>query len=173
MGDLTQHELKSLLRYEPDTGNFIRLTKVSNRVNVGDVAGGIQNSGYISIKVSGKYYRAHRLAWLYTHGMWPNEMLDHINGDKADNRLCNLRECSRVQNGRNQKLSHVNTSGFKGVCWHKASNKWMACIGINKKQKHLGLYYTAEDAAIAYDTAAREMYGEFAKTNFPKPEGKL
>src|SRR3990167_296143 len=94
--------------------------------------------------------------------------VDHINGNPLDNRKSNIRICTRQQNMRNVKLSTKNTSGYKGVSWSAIGKKWMAYISYgNKKTKYLGYYTDKKDAAYAYDSAAKVMFGEFAKLNFP------
>lgn len=91
---------------------------------------------------------------------------DHINGDKLDNRKSNLRICFQGQNSCNKKRQSNNTSGFIGVSWHSGAEKWMASVCIKKKTIYLGLFKSAEDAAVARDAAAKKMYGEFARLNF-------
>lgn len=93
-------------------------------------------------------------------------MVDHINGDTLDNRISNLRLCNNTQNQRNQKLNKANSSGYKGVSWHKTNKRWMARIKISGKLKYLGYFEFVEDAAKAYDVAAKEHFGEFANLNF-------
>jgi hypothetical protein len=95
--------------------------------------------------------------------------VDHRNGDGLDNQRSNLRTATGSQNGANMRRPKNNTSGFKGVSWHKVNRRWTARIGIASKIHHIGCYDTAEDAARAYDVAAREQYGEFAALNFPLP----
>jgi hypothetical protein len=92
----------------------------------------------------------------------PTHLLDHINGSKSDNRLSNLREATKAQNGANTRLSVNNSSGYKGVRWHTAAKKWVAKIKINYKSIHLGLFTDIEDAAAAYQAAALKYFGEFA-----------
>jgi hypothetical protein len=92
--------------------------------------------------------------------------VDHVNGDKLDNRRSNLRLCSRQQNARNQKKTSINKSGYRGVFWHSKAKKWCVQISVNKKNKHVGLFENLKDAARAYDSAARVFHGVFAKTNF-------
>lgn len=89
---------------------------------------------------------------------------DHMNGDGLDNRRCNLRLASKVENGMNAKRGDRNSSGFKGVSWHKPARKWQARISVNRKQLHLGLYLSAEDAHAAYARASAELHGEFGRT---------
>lgn len=96
-----------------------------------------------------------------------SEDVDHKDHDGLNNRRNNLRSCVQAQNGCNRGAPKTNTSGFKGVCFNKEAGKWQANIQSNKKQNHLGLYATREDAARAYDAAARELHGEFAFQNFP------
>src|SRR5690606_34614864 len=101
---LTQQRLKELLYYDPETGIFTRLVGRSGpRARAGDVAGSDNGKGYIRIYVDGRPYKAHRLAWFYMHGEWPEE-IDHRNGERADNRLSNLRPVTRQQNNLNQSI---------------------------------------------------------------------
>jgi HNH endonuclease/AP2 domain len=93
------------------------------------------------------------------------EQVDHINHDALDNRKENLRVCSSSQNHANQRMRVNNTSGFKGVSWNNARGKWRASLGADGKTRHIGLFTTALEAAIAYDTEARKTFGEFALTN--------
>lgn len=96
------------------------------------------------------------------------QQVDHINGNKLDNRKSNLRICSHSENLRNQRKPKDNKSGFKGVSWHKGAKRWCAEIRSNGKRHHLGYFDTAEDAAKAYDIAATLIHGDYARLNFPK-----
>ena len=96
---------------------------------------------------------------------WP--LVDHANGNGLDNRRSNLRHASIAQNSQNRRPPAGSSSPYKGVCWNKASRKWQAGIKIDGRSRYLGLYLSEEDAALAYDKAAREAYGEFAYLNFP------
>ena len=145
---LTQDRLKKVLSYNPDSGKFIRRIS-KNQIKIGSVAGYLHHTGYIQIRVDGKQYQAHRLAWLYIHGYFPENQIDHKNGIRDDNRITNLREVSMVCNMQNQKTRSTNTSGFPGVGWNKQSQKWIAHIRIQGKLLHLGLYETALNAALA------------------------
>lgn len=160
---LTQLELKAQLNYNINTGIFTRLliNKFSPQ-KVGNVAGTILNDGYIAIMVNSKVYKAHRLAWLYVYGYFP-EIVDHVNGNPSDNRIANLREATHQQNMCNSKLRKNNTSGIKGVSWHKKSQKWHAQIQFNKIKKHIGYFDSLEDAKKSIQEARKIYHGKFAK----------
>jgi hypothetical protein len=158
---LTQQYLFDVLRYDKDTGEFFRLKKTSNRIRVGEVAGTLLQDGYISISVSAKCYRAHRLAWFYMKGEWPVEQIDHINKNREDNRWCNLRLASPSQNRRNASKRSDNTSGYKGVA--KNGKRWRAYAGT--PPHHIGNYDTAKEAAMAYNNYVANTFGVFAAPN--------
>ncbi|WP_165791764.1 HNH endonuclease [Thalassospira marina] len=162
---LTQEHLKEVLQYDLSTGIFTWAHPTSRRISVGDIAGSIKTSGHRQIQIDRSRYAAHRLAFLWVLGRWPNKEVDHVNGVKDDNRWSNLREATRQQNMRNRPMSSANSSGFKGVYRDPSSNKWVAAIGINKTPKYLGAYESKIDAAKAYDKAASDIFGEYAKTN--------
>ena len=161
-GDITQDELKRILDYNPETGLFRWKERVARRAQVGSVAGGTNCKGYRVIRINRKDYKAHRLAWLYMFGHFPENDTDHINGDKADNRIINLRKATRSENEANKGKPITNTSGYKGVSWHKADKKWMAYIKVNKKQKNLGSFNCPIEAHEVYKTAANQLHKEFA-----------
>lgn len=165
MADLTQKYLKTVLDYDPETGCFIRLVTTAKNVKIGDIAGCLSPIGYRMIGIDGRLYYAHRLTFLYMTGRFPKDHIDHINQKKNDNRWVNLRECTPSQNQANVGLPRNNTSGFKGVCWHKGSNKWMARIIIKRKSLHLGIFKSKGDAARAYNAKALELFGGFAQLN--------
>jgi hypothetical protein len=166
LGIITAERLRQLLHYDPDTGV---LTWLINRrgynggVRIGDVAGWISTKGYRKIRIDGREYRAARLAWLYMAGEWPKAEIDHIDGDRADDRFCNLREATASQNLANAPMRADNTSGFKGVSWCKRAGKWRAHIKINGKSRTLGRFATPERAFIAYMLEAWKHYGDFAR----------
>jgi len=111
--------------------------------------------------------KAHRLAWAHYYGVWPTKRLDHIDGNSANNAIANLRECTMSQNLGNAKKRADNTSGYKGVYrsnYRKHQNKpWTAEIRIDGKKRHIGRYKTPADAHVAYLTAAKKLFGEFAR----------
>lgn len=161
---LTQSELKSGLRYNKTTGQFVRLVSGKGPNNQKGTIAGTQSHprGYVQISVKSKTYYAHRLAWFYIHGYMPEE-IDHVNGDTSDNRLQNLRECSKSQNMQNLKRAgnSKNKSGHIGVC--KIRGKWRAAIRYttadNKRTKlTIGEYGSIKEAVAAYNAAKRLLH---------------
>lgn len=161
--ELTAEYLRSILDYYADTGIFKSKIR-RGTLDIGDIAGSITSNGYIDILINYKHYKAHRLAWLGMTGEWPKSQIDHINGIRTDNRFINLREATNGQNKLNTKIPKNNTSGAKGVVFRKDRNYFEAKIKINNQYKHLGTFKTLEEAAKAYNDAAREYAGEFAKS---------
>lgn len=161
---ITQARLKELLHYDPDTGVFTRLGiagRNGSTRSVGSVAGSVSKStGYVRITVDYQEYLAHRLAWLYMTGEWPDLKIDHKNTVKTDNRWLNLRKATDTQNAANRKAKATSATGLKGVT--PESGKWRAEIKVGGKSKRLGLYSTPELAAKAYADAASKIHGEFA-----------
>jgi hypothetical protein len=159
--ELTSEELRRLLHYDPETGVFRWKCQPCNRVKIGQEAGTGSN-GYSLIRISGKCFKAHRLAWLYMTGEWPKEFIDHINGVRSDNRFANLREATQAENKRNIGKLRNNTSGFKGVYFNKLFNRWQARVMAAGKSIYLGSFMTPEEAHTAYCDGARRYHEEFA-----------
>ncbi len=159
-------DVRQTLSYDPTTGIFRWLVVSRYRPGLkGSVAGTVNHGrGYRVIETNNVLCLAHRLAWVWVHNRLPYRKLDHINGHRDDNRIINLREVTDFQNATNKASRGERLSGFKGVS-RRACGTWRANICSNRKQTSLGTYTTAEDAARAYDVAARELFGEFAKTN--------
>jgi hypothetical protein len=158
---LSAERLREVVKYAPETGLF------HWRISQGGAGAGVQagtsrEDGYRIIRIDGMRYFAHRLAWLYVHGEHPTAEIDHKNGNPSDNRIANLRPCSRAENARNVPMRR-NRSGFKGV--FRCRGKWKAQITVNGKKLHIGVFSTPQKAAEAYDEAARLHHGEFARTN--------
>lgn len=163
MPSITASELRALLSYDPVLGTMCWLNDRAPKFRAGDRAGTQCPRGYRMIKVNLRTYKEHRLVWLYMTGEWPPHEIDHINGDKSDNRWCNLRAATRSQNRCNVRRYRNNTSGSKGVYWLKKNKKWAAQISIDQKQTHLGLFASREAAVAAYEEAALKHHGAFAR----------
>jgi hypothetical protein len=145
---LTQDTLKRRLRYWPETGIFTR-QHYAGSAKFGDPAAKVHTDGYLRICVLGNRYYAHRLVWLYVYGCWPTHQIDHINGDRADNRLQNLREIAGAVNMQNQRKAHKGSStGLLGVTARRG--KFVAQIQHNGVNRSLGTYSTAEEAHAVY-----------------------
>ena len=143
---ITQSDLKNLFRYRDD-GSLIRTVPTSNRVKAGDVAGTKDKDGYIVINLRGKQRKAHHLVWLYHYGYMP-KMIDHINRNKSDNRIENLRLTNKSLNAFNSKIQSNNTSGCKGVSYIRKSNRWESAIKINGKKIILGYFKCLNEAVF-------------------------
>jgi len=147
------------LIYCPNTGAFYRLSNPSIEIK------NISQQGYINFKYKGKKYLAHRIAWFIHTGKWPKNEIDHINGNRSDNRIANLRDVDRRTNVHNQRNPQKgNKSGFLGVFWNKQRNNWVAKICSHKKTKFLGGYATAYEAHLAY-LDAKKIYHPSAPVN--------
>lgn len=145
----TLEQVAKKLRYECQTGLIYWTTRPCPNVFPGDVAGTKKSNGYLQICIDGQLYKAHRLAWLLHYGEWPKENIDHINGDRSDNRISNLRDVDQFINMQNQrKGSSRNKSGLLGVSPWKG--RWKAEIFVSGKKKYLGLFDTANEAHAAY-----------------------
>jgi hypothetical protein len=158
LSELSFDESRRLFDYFPDTGEIRR--KVSmGRSRMGSLAGSKNSDGYLQIKVFYRTYKIHRLAWLMFYGKWPDGEIDHINGDRTDNRIVNLRDVPKSVNQQNQMKPQVtNTSGYLGVSWHKKDCKWRVSIRVSGKPKHLGFFATPEEAHAAYVKAKRQFH---------------
>lgn len=158
--NLSWDRLYEVIEYNPDTGEFTNKISGIRRIK-GSRAGSITSHGYYNITIDNMVFRAHRLAWFYSFKEWPIGIIDHIDQDKLNNRLDNLREATETKNKYNTKIQSNNTSGFRGVSFDTHSGKYKASIRINRVLKNLGRYNTAEEAAVAYNTAAKEIQQEF------------
>lgn len=172
--------LRQLLRYEPETGKLFWRERTPdmfvgsemwpadaqcrrwNTRFANQEAMATLNGGYKHGAIARRNYQAHRVIWALVYGEWPATDIDHINGDKSDNRLVNLRKATRPENMRNRGKTASNTSGFKGVTWAASLGCWKAQIKANYRSHHLGYFADPKDAHQAYLTAAARLHGEFA-----------
>ena len=157
------NDLISLFRYDAGTGDIFWLANGRGRIKK-KAAGTVCKNGYIGICINGKRIYAHQIAWAIHHGKWSELQIDHINLNKLDNRIANLREATNSQNGKNLPIKSNNTSGFTGVCWDKLNNKWRAIIKVDHKQINLGRYVNIDDAIIARKSAEIKYFGEYARS---------
>jgi hypothetical protein len=158
---VSRARLRELLHYDAKTGEFHWL-KPRGRIRAGAVAGTLDSQGYRRIIINGRIYRAHHLAWFYMKGKWCPLVMDHRDGDPANNRWNNLRSATRSQNSANRRLHRNNACGLKGVSAY--GRRWCATICKNGRIRHLGIFPTPQAAHAAYVAAARELFGEFART---------
>lgn len=165
---ISQKRIQELFDYDQETGYVInRVTRCPTALK-GDRAGTVGVKGYRQVYLSGTIYYEHRLVWFYVHGYWPIQ-IDHINGDRSDNRLANLREVTQSQNNANSDRSK-DASRLRGAYWIPERHKWRADIQIDGQTKYLGYFGTAEAAHSAYLAAAETIYGEHAYHNRPTSE---
>ena len=163
--------LRKLLRYEPDTGKLFWKVRPEGRPEWNARYAGKEamtardTGGYPYGQIYKRPHRAHRVIWAIVTGAWPKADIDHINGDRSDNRIENLREATRSQNCHNSGLQARNTSGFKGVHFDKRSGRWRSKIMHCGRETHLGLYETPQEAHAAYSDAASRLHGEFSRTS--------
>jgi hypothetical protein len=155
---VTQQQLKDVLNYNPATGIFTWAKTRSSRSKMGKIAGTKSNrDGRIYIRINNIRYTSYRLAWLYVYGYWPIKYIDHINGIKDDNRICNLREATHSENLQNQPSVKANGK-LLGTYYNKNSKKWHSQITKNKKQYHLGSFNTEQEAHQAYLAAKIKLH---------------
>jgi hypothetical protein len=157
---LSLKRLKEVLRYEYETGLFYWLIS-TGRVSKDQIAGSTKDSGYILIRIDGIRYPAHRLAWFYCFEEGPIDLIDHIDRNRSNNKLDNLREATMSENMRNTDLAPTNSSGFRGVSYVKSNGKFLAQIKINGINTNLGHYTTPEEASIVYWTKVDELQDKF------------
>lgn len=159
---LTWDRINEFLEVYPDSGHFVWKVWRGGSAKPGTLAGTTNSSEYPIIKIDGRFYLSHRLMWFYVHKRWPEQDIDHINLDKADNRIENLREASRSQNIANGRVRRDSQSGVRGV--KKMGNRFGAFVRKDGVQNYLGCYATPEEAGAVYAEHAKRLFGEFART---------
>lgn len=169
---ITHIELLERLLYDPLIGIFVYRKKLhgkyANNYNgkfAGKKAGYVTEKGYYVINLSGRYYSCSRLVWFYITGSWPPSLIDHINGNRADNRFENLRLATPSQNSQNRKIASRNTSGVTGVSFNPKYTNWHARIMVQSRSIHLGFFDTFEQAAAVRKTAEAHYFAEFMRTD--------
>ena len=172
-------DFNKLLSYQPQTGLLFWLPRTAsdfgfascrqstvdswNDRNSGRPAfRTVDRDGYLRGEIRGRKYRAHRVIWQMVYGDWPDGQIDHVNGDRADNRIANLRAATNAENQWNTRVRSDSTSGVKGVTWNKQRSKWQARIEVSGRRIHIGLFDDLRAASIARDAAARRLHGAFA-----------
>jgi hypothetical protein len=162
--------LRKMLRYEPETGKLFwkqssdRKKEWNTRYSGKEAFTRPHRMGYLQGTIFNRTYLAHRVIWTIVNGRWPEKHIDHIDGDKTNNKIKNLREATISQNLCNRGANSNGTSGYKGVSFHKKNLNWCAYITLNRKRKFLGSFDTPQKAHKAYCEAALKMHGDFAKT---------
>jgi len=160
------NELSAVLSYCPLSGYFTWKSFRGGKARAGSLAGAIDSKGYVQIKINGKLYLAHRLAWFYASGQWPDSHIDHIDRNPKNNAIANLRLCSHAENHQNIDVRSDNSSGVTGVSWIKKSQKWLAYINRNGVRHRIGLFASIDSAVAARLEAKRQIH-----TFHPKQSG--
>lgn len=158
--DLTAERVRELFDYNPDTG-ILTARRTGKKRYAGDAVGcraiSTQGRETIVISIDGYLYLAHRVIWLYVHGVWPTYTIDHINCVPTDNRIDNLRDVTQLENSRNKPMSKGNKSGIVGVSWRESKKKWRAYVTVLRKQTHLGYFDNVADAISARQDAINRI----------------
>lgn len=155
---ITHRRLSELLRYDPVTGQFIRLITVSPNAVSGSIVGYPTKKGYLKVYLDGRHYGLHNLAWFYMYRVWPADQIDHKDLDKTNNKIDNLREADNSHNKANSRLYKNNSTGYKNIRLHRPNGRFQA---FGQGKKSLGYYATAEEAAQVAADYAKNIYGEF------------
>lgn len=155
----SKEELDELFVYKD--GMLFWRHGLDNQVNAGDEAGGVNTCGYVSVSIKDRKYPVHRLIWVM-HENEPVEFIDHINRDRRDNRIENLRAATNAENTRNAGIRKDNTSGVKGVSWRRQNRKWSGKVCFQGQQYHAGYFETKEECAKAVQELRNRLHGEFA-----------
>jgi hypothetical protein len=151
-------ELLKLVHFDSTTGAFTWKVKTCSKVIPGKEAGGLNSHGYRQIKINRTFFYGHRLAWFYVYGQWPEQEIDHINGNPSDNRIVNLRLATRTQNNQNKLARVDNSLGIRGVYKRKDTGKFKAEIRVNKRLISLGCFDSINDAELARKCAEQKYF---------------
>lgn len=149
------NNIKSVLNYEKETGVFTWAVYRNHKALKGGIPGRLDRDGYLMITVFKKEYSASRLAWAFVNGKFPDEQIDHINGNKLDNRIENLRACTQAQNQQNK--------ASVGVSFNKSNNKWQAQIKKERKNYYIGCFADKDAAIEAYRKKSVDLFGEYSR----------
>lgn len=171
MNEVSIHLLRHEFRYNPTTGLLTNRVNRSRCALIGEEAGKLSSRGYRQVGIRGALYSVHRVAWAIHFGYWPTRLIDHINGVRDDNRISNLRLANFEESSRNRRASRRNTSGAKGVTFHKQTGRWQAQIGCGGRNHYLGLFNTVDLAQQAYERAAKRLHGEFSNLSLQTEGG--
>ena len=158
---VNQELLKKLFHYDGKHLYWKEKLSPLSRIKIGNKAGCSDSYGYRVIGLAGKNYKEHRLIWLYLHGEWPENLLDHKSNLSSNNQEGNLRPATYQQNSFNRGSRKGSTSKYKGVTWHKRDKKWQAAITIDGKWEYLGSFDDEKEAAKAYSKAAKDYQKEY------------
>lgn len=161
MDDDFHKKLIDVLSYDGETGLFTWKTFRGNTAKKGSIAGWNHTDGYIRVMVFDRAYLAHRLAWFYIHGKWPEDEIDHADGDPKNNRIANLREASNSQNSHNRCVRKDSKTGHKGVSFTKYGT-YKVRVAANGKRVHIGNFRDLDDAIAACKEMREKMHAEFA-----------
>lgn len=159
---IAQQKLHELFEYRDGT-LYWKVNK-GNRTPKGSKAGTVCNHGYVNILIDGIRYKSHRIIFCMFNGYMPM-FVDHIDNNRSNNKIENLREVTKSQNNQNARTRSDNTSGVKGVCWNSVINKWTARLNLSGKQILVGNFINLYDARIAIEEARNKLHGEFARHN--------
>ena|SRR6266436_2436775 len=157
---LTADLAHQIWNYDPDTGHFFHKKAPRYGITIGDRAGHF-NGKYMMLRFKGREYKCARVAWLMMTGKWPEHQIDHINGGRLDDRFENLREATNAQNCRNRGVRSNNLTGVKGVATSRYG--YTSTITANGRKRYLGYFPSIDAAKVAYDAAANELHGDFAR----------
>lgn len=159
---LTADRLREVLNFDPDTGQFTWCKSLSLRGRVGERAGHSQKDGRVIVGIDGVSYLAHRLAWLYTHGAWPLNLIDHINRDNSDNRLVNLRQATSSENKLNADAHRDSVTGLKGITFDRSRARWVVQLSKKGRKSIAKRFVSKAEAIEFYRQKSVEYHGEFA-----------